>query len=111
MLHTVNKSSFERNSLQSCLNTIDDTSVILLIEDGVISAANNANSSMLADLATQGRVYAMLADLATQGRVYALQGDVDARGISSKVADNIKLVDYAGFVDLVVEHGTAVSWV
>jgi sulfur relay protein TusB/DsrH len=38
----------------------------------------------------------MLADLAAQGRVFALQGDVEARGISSKVADNIKLVDYAG---------------
>ena len=98
MLHTVNKSSFERNSLQSCLNTIDDTSVILLIEDGVICAANNANSSMLAGLVAEGRVY-------------ALQGDVEARGISSKLADNIKLVDYAGFVDLVEEHGTTVSWV
>jgi tRNA 2-thiouridine synthesizing protein B len=40
-----------------------------------------------------------------------LQGDVEARGISSKLADNIKLVDYAGFVDLVEEHGTSVSWV
>lgn len=98
MLHTVNKSSFERNSLQSCLNTIDDSSVILLIEDGVISAAKHTKSSLLADLAAEGRVF-------------ALQGDVEARGISSKVADNIKLVDYAGFVDLVVEHGTAVSWV
>jgi tRNA 2-thiouridine synthesizing protein B len=98
MLHTVNKSSFERNSLQSCLNIIDDNSVILLIEDGVINAAKNTNASMLADLATQGRVF-------------ALQGDVEARGISPKLADNIKLVDYAGFVDLVVEHGTAVSWV
>lgn len=98
MLHTVNKSSFERNSLQSCLNTIDDNSVILLIEDGVISATNNTKTSMLANLAQQGRVY-------------ALQGDIEARGISSKVADNIQLVDYAGFVDLVVEHGTAVSWV
>jgi len=97
MLHTVNKSIFERNSLQSCVNTIDDSSVILLIEDGVISAANNTKSSVLADLAAEGRVY-------------ALQGDVDARGISSKLADNIKLVDYEGFVDLVVEHGTAVSW-
>ncbi|WXU00302.1 MAG: Protein TusB [Catillopecten margaritatus gill symbiont] len=97
MLHTVNKSVFERNSLQSCVNTIDDSSVILLIEDGVISAANNTKSSVLADLAAEGRVY-------------ALQGDVDARGISSKVADNIQLVDYEGFVDLVVEHGTAVSW-
>lgn len=97
MLHTVNKSVFERNSLQSCVNTIDDSSVILLIEDGVISAAKNTKSSVLADLAAEGRVY-------------ALQGDVDARGISSKVADNIQLVDYEGFVDLVVEHGTAVSW-
>jgi tRNA 2-thiouridine synthesizing protein B len=98
MLHTVNKSSFERNSLQSCINIIDDNSVILLIEDGVISCTNNANSEMIAGLAEDGRVY-------------ALQGDVDARGISSKVADNIKLVDYAEFVDLVVEHGTPVSWV
>ncbi len=98
MLHIVNKSSFERNSLKSCLNTIDDTSIILLIEDGVISAANNVNSYMLADLAADSRVF-------------ALQEDIDARGISSKVADNIKLVDYAGFVDLVVEQGTAVSWV
>lgn len=98
MLHTVNKSSFERNSLQSCLNTIDDSSVILLIEDGVISAANNSKASMLAKLAAQGRVC-------------ALQGDVEARGISSNLAENIQLVDYAGFVDLVVEHGTTVSWV
>ncbi len=98
MLHTVNKSSFERNSLQSCLNIIDDTSVILLIEDGVISATKNANSSMLAELAADGRVY-------------ALKDDIEARGISAKVADNIKLVDYAGFVDLVEEYGTSVSWV
>lgn len=98
MLHTVNKSSFERNSLQSCLNTIDDSSVILLIEDGVISATKNTKSSLLADLAAEGRVF-------------ALQGDVEARGISSKLADNIKLADYAGFVDLVVEQGITVSWV
>ncbi len=98
MLHTVNKSSFERNSLQSCLNTIDETSVVLLIEDGVISATKSTHESMLADLAQQGRVY-------------ALQGDLEARGISTKVADNIQLVDYSGFVDLVVEHGTPVSWV
>ncbi len=98
MLHTVNKSSFEKNSLQSCLNVIDDSSVILLIEDGVISASNNNN-------------FSMIAGLAEQGRVYALQGDVEARGLLTKVADNIKLVDYAGFVDLVVAHKTSVSWV
>jgi tRNA 2-thiouridine synthesizing protein B len=27
-----------------------------------------------------------------------------------RVMDGIRLVDYAGFVDLVVEHGTVQSW-
>lgn len=98
MLHTVNKSSFERNSLQSCVELIDDSSVVLLIEDGVISAANHKNAPLLAQLAEQGRVY-------------ALKEDVEARGLAPKIADKIKLVDYGGFVDLVVEHGTAVAWV
>lgn len=97
MLHTVNKSSFERNSLKAAVAMIDDTSVILLMEDGVISGTNCAN----ADLIT---------DLVSSGRVYALQGDVEARGISSKMVEGIKLVDYTGFVELVVEHGTPVAW-
>lgn len=98
MLHIVNKSSFERNSLQSCINTIDDDSVILLIEDGVISATKNDN-------------FALLADLAAQGRVYALSADVEARGITTKIDNNIKLAGYDGFVDLVEQHETSVSWV
>jgi tRNA 2-thiouridine synthesizing protein B len=97
MLHTVNKSSFERNSLKSAVEMIDDASIVLLIEDGVISGTNGANADLIADLVSAGRVY-------------ALQGDVDARGISSKMIDGIKLVDYTGFVELVVEHGTPVSW-
>ncbi len=69
MLHTVNKSSFERNSLQSCLNIIDDTSVILFIEDGVINAANNSKSSMIADLAAAGRVFALQGDASRQYQI------------------------------------------
>lgn len=98
MLHIINKSSFERNSLATATNFVDDTSVILLTEDGVISATKNANSGLIADLAASGKVY-------------ALQGDVEARGLAEKLADNIKTVDYTGFVELVVEHGTPVSWV
>ena len=98
MLHIVNKSSFERNSLEVATSVIDDTSVILLTEDGVISATKNSKSGLITDLVASGRVF-------------ALQGDIDARGLTSKLADNIKTVDYAGFVDLVVEHGTPVSWV
>ena len=98
MLHIVNKSSFERNSLAAASSLIDDSSIILLIEDGVISATNNTNLTLIADLIKDGRVY-------------ALQDDVDARGLSTRLADGVKTVDYAGFVDLVVEHGTPVSWV
>jgi tRNA 2-thiouridine synthesizing protein B len=98
MLHIINKSSFERNNLQTAVNFVDDNSVVLLTEDGVISATTNTKSDLIADLAGSGRVY-------------ALQGDVDARGLSTKVASGVKLVDYEGFVDLVVEHGTPVSWV
>ena len=97
MLHTINKSPFEKNLLSSCLKVIDDDSVILLIEDGVIGATENNQS-------------ALLVSLRSEGRVFALQNDLEARGLSSKALDDVKLVDYKDFVNLVIEHGTPVSW-
>jgi tRNA 2-thiouridine synthesizing protein B len=41
MLHTVNKSPFEKNSLETCLRLADSNSSILLIEDGVYGALKN----------------------------------------------------------------------
>ena len=41
MLHTVNKSPFEKNSLETCLRLAEDNSSILLIEDGVYGALKN----------------------------------------------------------------------
>jgi tRNA 2-thiouridine synthesizing protein B len=38
MLHTVNKSPFERNTLESCLRHAKNGSAVLLIEDGVYAA-------------------------------------------------------------------------
>lgn len=40
-LHTVNKSPFERNSLDTCLLLIKNDSTVLLIEDGVAGALQN----------------------------------------------------------------------
>ncbi len=97
MLHTVNKSPFERNSLQTCIANLDDKGVILLIEDGVIGATNTDKSFLISELASSGRVYALTADL-------------EARGIADKVIDGIKLVDYKDFVDLVIEHKSSASW-
>ncbi len=97
MLHTVNKSPFERNTLASCVANIDDTGIILLIEDGVLGATNSTKSSLIEVLVKAGRVY-------------ALQADLEARGVANKVMDGVQLVDYKGFVKLVVEHEASASW-
>jgi len=98
MLHTVNKSPFEKNSLSSCLNCAADGSAVLLIEDGVYGALKG---SSVADKvqAAMGKV-----------TVYALGPDLAARGIADKVIDGIKVVDYAGFVDLACENDKVQSW-
>lgn len=98
ILHTVNKSPFEKNSLNSCLNCAADGSTVLLIEDGVYGALN---SSAVADKvkAAMGKV-----------TVCALGPDLEARGIADKVIDGIKVVDYAGFVALSVENDKVQAW-
>jgi len=98
MLHTVNKSPTERNTLDSCLAHVKKGSAILLIEDGVYAALKGTDSAKRLE-ATMKTV-----------PVYALQPDLEARGMSGRVLDGVKLVDYGGFVDLVAEHPTVQSW-
>lgn len=97
MLHTVNKSPFERNSLATCVANIADDGAILLIEDGVLGATNSTKSSLIADLASQGRIFALGADL-------------EARGVANKVMAGVQLVDYKGFVELTTKHNACASW-
>ena len=42
--------------------------------------------------------------------IYALAPDLAARGMQNRVMDGVRLVDYGGFVDLVVEHNAVQSW-
>lgn len=98
MLHIVNKSHTQTNSLQSCLRLAKPGQAVLLIEDAVYAAtAGGADSS---------GVIEALANL----KVYALQPDVDARGMAGKLIDGVTAIDYAGFVDLVTEHSNNQSW-
>ena len=98
MLHIVNKSHTQTNSLQSCLRLAKPGQAVLLIEDAVYAAtAGGADSS---------GVIEALAHL----KVYALQPDVDARGMAGKLIDGVTAIDYAGFVDLVTEHPNNQSW-
>lgn len=98
MLHTVNKSPFESNTLETCLRFTREGSALLLIEDGVYAAARATAVSKVVQEAMK-RV-----------PIYALKPDVDARGMQHRVMDGVRLVDYEGFVDLVVEHNAVQSW-
>ena len=97
MLHIVNKSPSERNTLDSVLR-IAQSGSLLLIEDGVY-AATRGN-------AAESRLTAAMARL----KVYALLPDLEARAVADRVIDGVTPVDYAGFVDLVAEHPNCQSW-
>jgi len=98
MLHTVNKSPFEKNSLTSCLAHAKEGSAILLIEDGVYAALKGTKVSE-----TMQQAMSTL-------RIYALEPDLKARGVADKVMDGVQLVDYAGFVDLTCEYDKVQAW-
>ena len=98
MLHTVNKSPFERNTLKSCLAHAQPGSAVLLIEDGVYAALAGTTVSDMVKTA-----------MSTMS-VYALGPDLEARGVAKQVISGITVVDYSGFVDLVVEHPSTQAW-
>lgn len=101
MLNIVNKSPFEKTTLESCLRVAQakpNGSALLLIEDAVY-AATKGN-------AVEGRIR----DAMKTVPVYALWPDLEARGMQDRVIEGVKLVDYGGFVDLAAEHDTIQSW-
>lgn len=99
MLHTVNKSPYEKNSLDTCLRLAKQGSAILLIEDGVYAALSGTSMTDKMKKAI---------DIHT---VYVLGPDLKARGLDgTRVVDGIKVIGYDGFVDLTVEHDTVQSW-
>lgn len=99
MLHTVNKSPFERNALKSCLRLAKKGSDILLMEDGVYAALGNTASS--ADVEANKQNFSF----------YVLGPDIEARGLNeSPLIDGITVIDYGGFVDLVAENESVQSW-
>jgi tRNA 2-thiouridine synthesizing protein B len=97
-LHTINKSPFDRNSLDSCLRVISDDDALLFIEDGVYAATGTSFSK-----AVQAA--------AKSHAVYVLGPDLSARGMKEDgIVEGVKVVDYEGFVDLVTENDKVNSW-
>jgi len=100
MLHIVNKSPFEKTSLDSCLLHVKEAAAILLIEDAVYATL-------------EGTAFANKVKAAAEKcKVYALGPDIRARGMDTgKVIGGIEIVDYGGFVDLTVAYDSVHSWV
>ncbi|MDH4052544.1 MAG: sulfurtransferase complex subunit TusB [Rubrivivax sp.] len=96
MLHIVNKSPTQTTALASCLRLAQPGAALLLTEDAVYAA-------------TAAGAHA-LGDALTTLKVYALRPDLEARGMADRMAEGVTPVDYAGFVDLVVEHSSNQSW-
>jgi tRNA 2-thiouridine synthesizing protein B len=98
-LHTVNKSPFATQTLQSCLGHAKDGDAILMIEDGVYGAAKGT------------ALAALVAAKAGTVAIYALSGDMAARGLdASRLIEGVTPVDYAGFVDLAAKCDRAQAW-
>jgi tRNA 2-thiouridine synthesizing protein B len=98
MLHIVNKSPLERNSLDSCLRIAAPGGALLLIEDAVYAATRGTAAA------------AKLTEALARFKIYALLPDLEARAVADRVIDGVTTVDYAGFVDLVAESKACQSW-
>jgi tRNA 2-thiouridine synthesizing protein B len=99
ILHTVNKSPFERNSLDSCLKFASSGDPVLLLEDGVYAVLRGTSA--------EGRIKAALENQS----IYVLGPDLKARGFAeARIVEGVKVVDYAGFVDLAAEHDKVQAW-
>ncbi len=99
VLHIINKSPFEKNSLDTCLRLAKKGSTILFIEDAIYATQQNTAIAQKIDAAV------------ARHNVYALEPDLDARGIDKNaIIDGISLVDYEGFVQLATENSGVQSW-
>ena len=99
MLHIVNKSPTERSSLDSCLRLATPGNSVLLIEDGVYAALETS------------KISATLHERNQDIEFFVLEPDLQARGLSPEALNQaFKIIDYAGFVDLVAGHSVNQSW-
>lgn len=97
-LHTVNKSSYDRNSLEACVRLAAKGSSVILIEDGVYSAMSGGSK-------------ASVIENAKDITFYVLGPDLKARGIDEgRLVNGVKVVDYSGFVELTVNNDKVNSW-
>ncbi|PHM71201.1 sulfurtransferase complex subunit TusB [Xenorhabdus sp. KJ12.1] len=95
MLYTVRCSPYQ-NDFNAILGLITDADDVLMLQNGVLLGVND--NPYLAEL------------IHTGAGIYALQEDLDARGLTERVSEHVKMVNYNGFVSLTVKHQQSLSW-
>lgn len=99
MLHTINKSPFEKDSLTTCLRYAQDGASILFIEDAVYACTKGTEFEKLIET-YQDKI-----------SFYVLGPDLEARGLdNSNLTNSIEIVDYKGFVKLVADNEKTQNW-
>ena len=99
MLHTINKSPFEKDSLTTCLRYAEDGASILFIEDAVYACTKGTEFEKI------------IQDYQENIKFYVLGPDLEARGLdNSNLTNSIEIVDYKGFVKLVADNEKTQNW-
>jgi tRNA 2-thiouridine synthesizing protein B len=98
MLHIVYQSPVDSQNLKDCLAVFSLEDVLLLIENGVFCALSGTALSE------------KLADLANSQRIFVLTPHAAERGVLNQLMHKIQLIDFEGFVDLVVEQYPILRW-
>ena len=96
ILHTVSRSPFNSDALQSCLRACKQDAVLLLIEEGSYAAIESSEFPQQI--------------LQRVNRVYVLSADACARGLFKKTDPRIPLASDDDFVQLSTECDAVVSW-
>lgn len=98
-LNIVNKSPFEKRTLEQCLPRIGEGDSVLFIEDACVAAVTGTS------------LEEQLKQTSKSVKLYVLEPDLAARGFAeSTLLSEFATVDYAGFVQLVTEHDRVHSW-
>mgnify|MGYP001262580649 CR=1 FL=1 len=87
-LHLLNKAP-EHPRYQTCINALSPSDTLVLIENGVLSAAGNR--------------------LHPPCKIYALKADIDARALEA-ACNNLNTIDYDELVQLTATHSKIISW-
>ena len=99
MLHTINKSPFEKDSLTTCLRYAQDGASILFIEDAVYACTKGTEFEKI------------IQEHQDKMKFYVLGPDLEARGLdNSNLTNSIEIVDYKGFVKLVADNEKTQNW-